>query len=242
MDLTCEERRSDSPFIQRVWRSGDDQPGAFISIANGNWGMVVSRIHGKSSFTVRGPEIRATPAFHPDDAEFFGIEFKAGTLMPTLPAATIKDRCDANLPHASGNRFWLNGSTWQFPDYENADTFVDWLVRDGLLIHDPLVGAVLQGRPVATSLRTVQRRFLQATGITYNTVRSIERARQATILLKQGVSILDTVDLAGYADQPHLTRSLKYFIGQTPAQIANTNRRERLSFLFKTPVPVCRIM
>ncbi len=234
MDLTCEERCSDSPFIERVWRSQDDTPGAFISIANGHWGMVVSKIHGKSYITVRGPETRATPGFQPDDAEFFGIEFKAGTLMPTLPAATIMDRCDANLPHASGHSFWLNGSTWQFPDYDNVETFVDWLVRDDLLIHDPLVGAVLEGRPVGTSLRTVQRRFLQATGITYNTVRSIERARHATQLLKQGVSILDTVDRAGYADQPHLTRSLKHFIGQTPAQIANTSRRERLSFLFKT--------
>ena len=75
---------------------------------------------------------------------------------------------------------------------------------------------------------------MRATGITYNTVRSIERARYATILLKEGMSILDTVDQAGYADQPHLTRSLKYFIGQTPAQIANQNRQARLSFLFKT--------
>jgi hypothetical protein len=32
-------------------------------------------------------------------------------------------------------------------------------------------------------------------------------------------SILDTVDLAGYADQPHLTGSLKRYMGQTPAQI-----------------------
>ena len=238
MDLTCEERASNSPLIQRVWRSQTDRPGAFISIANGNWGMVVSRIHGKRYITVRGPETHATPGYHPDDAEFFGIEFKPGTLMPTLPAATLMDRCDVNLPHASNQSFWLNGSTWQFPDYENVETFVDWLVRDDLLIHDPLVGAVLEGRPVGTSLRTVQRRFLQATGITYNTVRSIERARQATVLLKEGISILDVVYQAGYADQPHLTRSLRHFIGQTPAQIANANRPERLSFLFKTHVLV----
>ncbi|MBI1257698.1 MAG: helix-turn-helix domain-containing protein [Chloroflexi bacterium] len=238
MDLSCEERAADSLFVERIWRSKDDNPGAFISIANGHWGMVVSRIHGKNYITVRGPETRATPGFQPDDAEFFGIEFKPGTLMPMLPAATLMDRCDANLPHASSQSFWLNGSTWQFPDYENVETFVDWLVRDDLLIYDPLVGAVLEGRPVDASLRTVQRRFLQATGITYNTVRSIERAREATVLLKQGVSILDTVYRAGYADQPHMTRSLKHFIGQTPAQIANANRSERLSFLFKTHVLV----
>ena len=238
MDLSCEERLSDSPFVERVWRSQGGDAGAFISIANSGWSMVVSKIQGKSYFTVRGPEIRATPAYHPEDAEFFGIQFKLGTLMPTFPAAQIMDRCDANLPTASHQSFWLNGSTWQFPDYENVETFVNWLVRDDLLIYDPIVGAMLERRPVQTSLRTMQRRFLQATGVTYNTVRSIERARSATILLKQGVSILDTVDRLGYADQPHLTRSLKYFIGQTPAQIANRQRQTRLSFLFKTQVLV----
>src|ERR1044071_9312498 len=111
MDLSCEQRLSDSPFIERIWRSQGEQPGAFISIANSGWSMVVSKIQGKSYFTVRGPEIRATPAYHPEDAEFFGIQFKQGTLMPTFPAAAIKDRCDAMLPTATGQTFWLNGAT-----------------------------------------------------------------------------------------------------------------------------------
>jgi methylphosphotriester-DNA--protein-cysteine methyltransferase len=59
-------------------------------------------------------------------------------------------------------------------------------------------------------LRTGQRHFLQATGITPSTIRQIERARHATNLLKQGVSILDTVHEGGYFDQAHLTPSLKY--------------------------------
>ncbi len=51
------------------------------------------------------------------------------------------------------------------------------------------------------------------------------RARHARTLLQQGISILDTVEQAGYADQPHLTRSLKRFMGQTPAQILRSIQR-----------------
>jgi hypothetical protein len=47
------------------------------------------------------------------------------------------------------------------------------------------------------------------------------------------MSILDTVHQAGYFDQAHLTRSLAYRIGQTPAEIIRANRQ--LSFLYKTP-------
>jgi hypothetical protein len=37
-----------------------------------------------------------------------------------------------------------------------------------------------------------------------------------------GVFRLETLWQAGYADQPHLTRSLKRFVGQTPAQIVHS--------------------
>lgn len=234
MDLTADERLSDSPYVQTVWRSYAEEGGPFISMANPTCSIVVTKMKGQTFVTVRGPETSATPAYCPSDAEFWGIYFKPGTLMPHFPARTMMDRCDVNLPQAGTKSFWLNGSAWPLFDFDNADTFVNRLVRDGLLIYDPVVDAALQGQPVRTSLRTMQRRFLQATGITHGTLSQIKRARYATTLLKQGVSILDTVDLAGYADQPHLTRSLKHLVGQTPAQIADQGRLERLSLLFKT--------
>ena len=237
MDLTCEERLSDSPFVERVWRSRSESEGSFLSMADSHWGMVISKYRGKTSLTIRGPETRATPAFCPADMEFVGIQFKSGTLMPDLPAKMLMDRCDVTLPEANNHTFWLKGAAWQFPDFENMETFVNRLMHDGLLLTDPVVGAILQGRPVKSSLRTVQRRFLQATGLTNNTVFQIERARQALTLLTQGLSILDTIDQMGYFDQPHLTRSLKHFVGLTPAQIINSERSQRLSFLYKTSPP-----
>ena len=115
--------------------------------------------------------------------------------------------------------FYLDSSVWQFPDYENADTFVERLVREGFLVRELVVNAALQGQLNELSLRSIQRRFVNSTGMTHHAVYQTERAHYATILLKQGVSILGTVQAAGYADQPHLTRSLKQLIGQTPAQI-----------------------
>ena len=92
----------------------------------------------------------------------------------------------------------LSSSAWEFPGYENADTFVNRLVREGLLVHDPVIDVALREQPQLMSRRTVQRRFLRATGLTYSGVFQIQRARYATSLLKQGVSILDTVEQAGY--------------------------------------------
>jgi AraC-like DNA-binding protein len=231
MIFELDERPSDSPFVERIWQAHSERGGPFSSIAMSHWEMVVTRHQGKTTLTVRGPETKATPLHCPAEGEWLGIRFKLGTLMPHLPASNLVDR-DVNLPNAASQSFWLHGSAWQFPNFENADTFVDWLVRDGLLVRTPVVEAALQGQLKDRSLRTIRRHFLRTAGLTHGTIRQIERARYATILLQQGVSILDTVFEAGYYDQPHLTRSLKYFIGQTPTQIID--RSEQLSFLYKT--------
>lgn len=239
MDLPWEERPSDSPLVDNVWRNESEQAGPFISMAESQLELVVTRFRGRRFITLRGPTTAATPAYAPEAADFVGIAFKPGVFMPKLPPSLVMERHELNLPEAAGSSFWLDGSAWDYPDYENADAFVARLVRQGLLVCDPTVSAVLQGEPVEVSARTVRRRFLQATGLTYGALYQIERARYATRLLKQGASILDAVSQAGYFDQPHLTRSLKRYIGLTPAQVLDQGRAERLSILYKkNPIPL----
>jgi AraC-like DNA-binding protein len=234
MILFDEERPSDSPFVERVWRSHSEGTDPFLSIAISHCELVVSRLAGKVTMTVRGPETKATPVGDsPRDGEWFGILLKLGTHLAHLPTTALAD-ASVTLPTASSKTFWLANSSWQFPDYENAETFIDRLVLSGLLLRDPIVEAASQGQLKELGQRSIQYRFLQATGITQSTARQIERARSATLLLRQGVSIPDTILQAGYYDQPHLTRSLRRFIGQTPAQLLHHNRPEQLSFLYKT--------
>lgn len=107
------------------------------------------------------------------------------------------------------------------------------LVTRGLIVRDGAVDPVLRGEGGALSLRSGQRHFLRANRApTYSNYRQIERARYAAGLLQDGVSILDAVELAGYFDQAHLTRSVKRLIGMTPAKIRQGDNQ--LSFLYKT--------
>jgi AraC-like DNA-binding protein len=234
MIIIDEERASDSPFVERVWRSHSEDVSPFLSIAVNHCEFVVSRLQGKVTMTLRGPETKATQVGDsPAEGEWFGVLLKLGTALSHLPTSLLVDG-GVDLPVASSNSFWLGGSVWQFPDYENAETFVERLARKGLLLRDSAVEAAVQGQLNGLTQRAIQYRFLQATGITQVAARQIERARYATILLQQGVSIPDTIQQAGYYDQPHLTRSLKRYIGQTPAQLLHHSRPEQLSFLYKT--------
>ncbi len=207
-----------------------------MSTAQSHLEIAVTRLRGRTFVTLRGPETTATPAECPAEGEWLGIRFKLGTFMPKLPPGKLSDRRDVTLPDAATRAFWLNGSAWEYPDFENVDTFVTRLAREGIIARDFAVGAMLERQHPNWPIRSAQRHFVRATGITHRTLRQIERARYATMLLKQGLSILDTVDAAGYFDQPHLTRSLTTLIGSTPAEISRGTHQ--LSFLYKTkPLP-----
>jgi AraC-like DNA-binding protein len=215
-------RQSDSPLVEYIWHTQTSTAGGagFTSSAEYNWEIVVSKWAGRTHLTVRGPETIATPAPIPEgEAEYFGIVFKLGTFMPHLPVSVIRDRNDITLPEATNQSFWLLGSAWQFPTFDNADTFVNRMMRQDLLDRDYTVMAALQGRAPEMSLRTLQRRFVHATGLTQKTIQQIERAKRAVALLERGAPIADVTYATGYFDQAHLTNSLKRLMGRTPSEI-----------------------
>jgi AraC-like DNA-binding protein len=232
MMLLFEDRESDSPLIERVWRSRSERAGTFLSIAEPHCELAVTRHRGRTWMTVRGPETRPTPCHCPADAEWIGIRLSIGTWLRPYPAPLVRDRRDVDLADVGRHSFRLENTTWEYPGFENAEVLVARLQRAGLLVRDPRVPAALAGDPAALSRRSAQRHFLLATGMTRQAYHQIQRARYAAGLLRGGMGIAEAVHQAGYFDQAHLTRSLGRLIGETPARIRRGERQ--LSFLYKT--------
>lgn len=218
MIVTLAERLADSPYLEAVSHGITTEEGSTIRPAESRWHMVLTRHEGITQLLVVGPLTTSGVVSWGEGGEILWIRFKLGVFMPHLPHQEFID-AEKSLPGATSQRFWLKGAAWQFPDYENVDTFVEKLVKEEILAYDPLVNNVLQNQAQPLAERTVRHRFLQATGLTQNNVRQIERAQQAAMMLKQGVPILDTVYELGYFDQPHMTRALKQWVGYTPAQL-----------------------
>ncbi|MBI5670580.1 MAG: helix-turn-helix transcriptional regulator [Chloroflexi bacterium] len=223
MNAMFEGRPSDSPYIEMIWRGYAGRNYAPVCPADVRWNLLFIRQGNRVRVSAEGATTQYVPKFQAEEHEFLVIKFKLGAFMPHLPADRLLNG-DAILPLAAGRSFWLQGAAWQFPRFDNAETFVARLAREGVIAWEPVVNATLHGQSPAVSSRTVRRRFRLATGLTPTTIVQIERAQQAAALLEQGVPILDVVYQAGYADQPHLTRSLRRFIGQTPAQILQSGQ------------------
>jgi hypothetical protein len=79
MIIIDEERASDSPFVERIWRSHSEGERAFLSIAVNHCEFVVSRLQGK----VTGRFIGQTPAqlLHHSRPEQLSFLYKT-TLFP----------------------------------------------------------------------------------------------------------------------------------------------------------------
>lgn len=218
MTILYEERSSDSLYVDTIMHGWTVSEGSTIRPATINWHMVFAKHNSHVKPVYVGPLTTAGVASWQEGVEILWIRFKLGTFLLDLPARDFLDM-ETYLPGAASQSFWLKGSAWEIPNFENTEMFINRLVREDMLVCDPVVNAVLQDQLPEISLRTVRHHFLRATGVSHSHIWQVKRAQRAEALLKQGVSILDTVHELGYFDQPHLTRSLKQLIGYTPAQI-----------------------
>jgi hypothetical protein len=179
--------------------------------------LVVYRSEHAAVLLLTGQTTRAVDLpFVPGD-EILTISFHAGTFLPFLPASDLVDRAEV-LP-LRGGRFELGFDTLEVPSFDNAEDLIRALGRRGLIDSDPYVTGSRDGRPLATSTRTLQRHFLRTTGLTPRAFEAIARAQRAAELLKAGRPPVWVAAETGYADQAHLTRSLKRLVGQTPSQL-----------------------
>ena len=209
-----------SPVVEAVTHTTFEDSGSVVFRPDGCWdfaimtsaaGMVVLR----TGLTTAAVTHRVAPG-----DEILAISFKAGSYMSLMPGELMRDE-GVPLTMIGRDRFWLGTDVIEVPSFDTVDGFVDKLVHAGIVENNRLVASVVSGHPMAMSERTMQRHFLKTTGLTYKTFTQIERARQAMTLLQQGRPAADVAFALGYADQPHMIRSLKSIMGQTPRRIAS---------------------
>ncbi|MEM9953008.1 MAG: helix-turn-helix domain-containing protein [Chloroflexota bacterium] len=221
MSKIFRQRTSESPDIDMVWQVSCIDKSTFIAPALGNIELVITRHTDYTHLSIWGGSEFATSIICPAHAKILGIRLHMSINIQKIKPQNLVNR-HILLPSVNANSFELDG-TWKFPELDDAEDFIEELFKYGYLMRNSVVEAVLEGCTTDLSTRSIQRHFQKTVGIPQRTLYQIERAYRAVELLKNGYSILDTVHEIGYFDQPHLTRCLKLFIGQTPAKIVSQN-------------------
>jgi Helix-turn-helix domain len=217
--INRQERGADSPLVERITQVRYDRTVDDWTTPDGCWDIVIRRVRGRVEVLQTGLITRPIPLDYEGGDEYVCISFKPGVFMPTAPGSTMLNR-GMLRPTINPRAFWLDGETLEIPTFDNAEGMVERLVRGGFIVRDAIVDAILGGDTPRVSSRSVQRRFHYSVGITRKHLELIHRAQKAVELLRQGRRISDTAFDLGFADQAHLTRALKGFMGKTPSSFS----------------------
>jgi hypothetical protein len=208
-----------SPVVESVTHTTFTEDGSVQFRPDGCWDIAILKTAYGTVVLRTG--LTTTAVTHQVSAgdEILSIAFKPSSYMSLMPGETMRDE-GVVLTGIGHDRFWLGTDVLEIPNFDNVDAFVERLLKNGIVEENTLVASVVSGHPMAMSERTMQRHFLRTTGLTYKAFTQIERAQKAVVLLQQGRPAADVAFALGYADQPHLIRSVRAIMGQTPGQIA----------------------
>jgi hypothetical protein len=220
-----EKRLSDiHPVVQSVNRTVFAHDGRMTFLPDQCWDLTFIRNRHGLMVLRTGLTTRPVEFDYEAGDENFSIAFRPHTLMPLLPGDRMRDE-GVMLEMAGPDRFMLGSDVFEIPRIDSVESFVTRLIAREAVETNPLVASVTAGHPMAATERTLQRHFLKTTGLTLKTFSQIARARQATTMLGQGIAAAEVAFTLGYADQPHLIRSLRTFMGATPGQIAQASEQ-----------------
>lgn len=216
MDNPYSQRQSTSPIIAWVWQARPKQSGSYLDLASEFWHIAFLVEQGKTRAVLTGPATKPQPISYKAGQYYWGFVFKSHVGMPGMSKKQLLNAV-INLP-VQGSNFVFGDHMLPMPTYDTADTWADDALERGLLTADEQIAKALSGTG-RMSKRSMQRHLSHATGLNQSQLRQIARAKQAFALLQRGVPIAEVATQAGFTDQAHLTKSLKIFAGQTPAQI-----------------------
>ncbi|MEU7628697.1 helix-turn-helix transcriptional regulator [Nocardia sp. NPDC049220] len=213
-----------------LWtRTVDGSDGGFPVLPDG----CMDLIWMGGRLVVAGPDTRAHHPPAANGARYVGVRFYPGTApaLLGLPADEMRDqRVDlAQLWSASVVRRFVEQLEDAVDRAAALDEVVMWRAAEAEPV-DPLVRRVVvaldNGWSVASIAaasgvgeRTLRRRCSAAFGYGPKTLARVLRLQRALAAARGGMPLAETAALAGFADQPHLSREVRTLTGMSLGEL-----------------------
>jgi len=211
-------RRSPHPWIDTVWRTVCLSDGLYSATPDGSWDLIRSIApDGRSMVFLSGQATEPVEVPYREGESSVVISFAAHVYLARDRAPRVGP--EVRILPVRDETFALDGVDLPLPTFENVEPLVDAMIAAGLLASNDLVARAFGETPKAASPRSVQQHFKQTTGITQKSFRMIRRAQEAVRRLKAGEAPAGVAVDLGYADQPHMIKSIKKIMGALPSNL-----------------------
>ena len=213
-----EERPGRIAEVRTVWRAEVTAAGRYPINGSEYWGIsFIRRVDGTLAGELDGPTFEVHEVDSVQGERYWGVELAPWVTVQGLPKQPILGLTLAL--QVDGSRVRLDDAWWPVPAYDEIEAWVEDLVASGTLVVDREIRRALGGDRVGATDRTWQRRYRSVVGLTAAQVKRARRVEQAFALLQSGMPPAEAAVAAGFADQAHLTRSMRLIRGRTPASV-----------------------
>lgn len=214
--LVWRERTPELESIASVWTGRAAVVMQRIVPANPYISIILVKSDASAEVIIRGPETKPRSEILLPGYTWIGIRLRPGVQLKNFPTQQLTDKF-RTLPTDSNGQFELEGALLQFPNFNNAEQLIKQM-HDLSYISGKALNS--QGSPQqGMSPKSYSRFIKRSTGLPPYKLRQLQRISEALRLLRQGMPAATIASELGFADQAHLTRAAKQFLGHTPKEL-----------------------
>lgn len=214
--LRWKERASELEAIDSVWTGTASELTPRTVLADPCISIILVKSRTSAEVIIRGPETKPRGDILLPGYTWTGIRLRPGIQLKNFSTQQITNSFRM-LPADSSGQFEFEGTLLQFPDFENVEQLVEQMHDLGYLS-----GKVLEAQELpkqSMSSKSYSRYVKRNTGLSPYKLHQLQRMAEALRLLRQGMPAATVASELGFADQAHLTRAAKQFLGHTPKEL-----------------------
>jgi hypothetical protein len=215
-ELIWKERPSALEAIDSVWTGAASEITPRTVLADPCTSLILVKSKDSSEVILRGPETKPRGDILVPGYTWTGIRLKPGIQLKNFPTQQFTDKF-RTLPGDSNGYFEFEGTKLQFPDFGNVEQLIEQMYDLGYISGKVLDSQELPKQDM--SPKSYSRYVKRSTGLSPYKLHQLQRMAEAFRLLRQGMPAAAVASELGFADQAHLARAAKQFLGHTPKEL-----------------------
>jgi AraC-like DNA-binding protein len=214
--LAWSERSSKSNFIASVWTCNPREITPRTVLADPCTSIILVKSNERAKVVLRGPETKPRNEHYMPDTTWIGIRLYPGVKLKNFRAQQYLD-CSRPIKTDYNGNFLFEGVLLHFPEFDAAETLIEQMLEHGLLS-----GKAVNLRGTSNkslSIKAYSRYIKQNTGLSPYKLHQLQRMLKVFKQIQKGVPLVTIASEEGFADQAHLHRAVRQYLGHTPKEL-----------------------
>lgn len=216
VETVWRERPSASELVASVWTCKPTEITPRTVLADPCTSIILVRSNERTKIVLRGPETKPRNEHYMPGTTWIGIRLYPGVKLKNFPAQKYLD-CSRPIRANDNGRFLFGGTWFNFPEFNSAEKLIEQMRDLGYVSGNAID---VQGVSVEEmSTKAYSRYIKQNTGLSPYKLHQLQRMTKVFKLIQDGVPLSIIASDEGFADQAHLHRAVRQYLGHTPKEL-----------------------